>query len=50
MKALGVQDILANSAIRFSIGRFTTQDEIFQIIAQVQEQVKRLRELSPLSW
>lgn len=49
MKALGVQDILANSAIRFSIGRFTTQDEIFQIIAQVQEQVKRLRELSPLS-
>jgi cysteine desulfurase len=48
LRALGRNDELAHSSIRFTIGRYTTQEEIDYIIARVMEKVSRLRELSPL--
>jgi len=46
--ALGRSKPLARSALRFSLGRFTTLDEIDYTVARVQAAVTRLRELSPL--
>ena len=48
LRALGRDDELAHSSIRFTIGRFTTEDEIDYVIDVVHKQVNRLRELSPL--
>ena len=48
LRALGRNDELAHSSIRFTIGRYTTQEEIDYIIARVREKVTKLRELSPL--
>ncbi len=48
LRALGRDDELAHSSIRFTIGRFTTAEEIDYVIEMMREQVKRLRELSPL--
>ncbi|HEB95818.1 MAG TPA: IscS subfamily cysteine desulfurase [Sedimenticola thiotaurini] len=48
LRAIGREDELAHSSIRFTIGRFTTEEEIDYVIALVREQVTRLRELSPL--
>ena len=48
LRALGREDELAHSSIRFTIGRFTTQEEIDYVVAKVRDQVERLRELSPL--
>ena len=48
LRALGREDELAHSSIRFTIGRFTTQQEIDYVVAKVRHQVERLRELSPL--
>ncbi|MEN8175388.1 MAG: IscS subfamily cysteine desulfurase [Pseudomonadota bacterium] len=48
LRALGREDELAHSSIRFSIGRFTTREDIDYVINKVREQVERLRELSPL--
>jgi cysteine desulfurase len=48
LRALGRDDELAHSSIRFTIGRFTTQEEVDQVIEDVRKQVNRLRELSPL--
>jgi cysteine desulfurase len=39
---------LAHSSIRFTIGRFTTPEEIDYVIEITRSQVERLRELSPL--
>jgi len=48
LRALGRDDELAHSSIRFTIGRFTTEEEIDYVLGQVRAQVDRLRELSPL--
>ncbi len=48
LRALGRSDELAHSSIRFSIGRFTTAEEIDDTIEYVREAIGKLRELSPL--
>jgi cysteine desulfurase len=48
LRALGREDELAHSSIRFTLGRFTTQEEVDYAVARIREQVGRLRELSPL--
>ena len=48
LRALGLNDELAHSSLRFSIGRFTTEEDVDQAIASVRTAVEKLRELSPL--
>ncbi|MFM0123158.1 MULTISPECIES: IscS subfamily cysteine desulfurase [unclassified Paraburkholderia] len=48
LRALGRSDELAHSSIRFTLGRFTTGEEVDQVILQVQTTVAKLRALSPL--
>jgi len=46
--ALGLGDDLAHSSIRFSLGRFTTEEDIDIAIKQVSEGVQHMRDLSPI--
>ena len=48
MKSLGLGDELAHSSIRFSLGRFTTEEEVDFAVDRVITEVLRLREMSPL--
>ncbi|MSQ63039.1 MAG: IscS subfamily cysteine desulfurase [Betaproteobacteria bacterium] len=48
LRALGRSDELAHSSIRFTLGRFTTQEEIDYTVNHLRTKVERLRELSPL--
>ncbi|KAI0461637.1 cysteine desulfurase [Komagataella kurtzmanii] len=48
LHALGADDALAHSSIRFGIGRFTTEQEIDYVIDAINQRVQFLRELSPL--
>jgi cysteine desulfurase len=48
LRALGMNDELAHSSLRFSIGRFTTEQDVDTAVAKVREAVGKLRELSPL--
>lgn len=48
LRALGLNDEMAHSSIRFSFGRFTTEEEVDYAAAQVRTAVEKLRELSPL--
>lgn len=48
LRALGREDELAHSSIRFSIGRYTTAEDIDYVIRHMRTAVEKLRELSPL--
>jgi len=48
LHALGADDALAHSSIRFGIGRFTTEAEIDYVIKAINERVDFLRKMSPL--
>ena len=48
LRALGRNDELAHSSIRFSIGRFTTEEEIDFLVKLLHDKIGKLRELSPL--
>ncbi|WP_088285795.1 IscS subfamily cysteine desulfurase [Ideonella sp. A 288] len=48
LRALGLNDEVAHSSIRFSIGRFSTEADIDAAIEQARSTVERLRALSPL--
>jgi cysteine desulfurase len=48
LRALGRSDELAHSSIRFSVGRFTTREEVDYAIDLLKRKVAKLREMSPL--
>ena len=48
LRALGLNDELAHSSLRFSFGRFTTEEDVDQAAQSVRHAVDKLRELSPL--
>ncbi|KAJ2083019.1 cysteine desulfurase [Coemansia sp. RSA 988] len=48
LRALGAEDDMAHSSIRFGLGRFTTESEVDYVVDNVQAHVTRLREMSPL--
>lgn len=48
LRAIGADEDLAHSSIRFGIGRFTTEEEIDYTVERTVKHVKRLREMSPL--
>ncbi|QYJ76638.1 MULTISPECIES: IscS subfamily cysteine desulfurase [Shewanella] len=48
LRALGLSDEMAHSSIRFSIGRFTTEEEVDYAIGIIQGSIGKLREMSPL--
>ena len=48
LRALGLNDELAHSSLRFSFGRFSTEEEVDHAVVQVRNAVEKLRELSPL--
>ncbi len=48
LRALGRDDQLAQASIRFSVGRFTTAEEVDFAIAEVCDQVTRMRDLAPV--
>ena len=48
LRAMGVNDDLIHTSIRFGFGRFTTEEEIDYVSGRVVENVNRLRDLSPL--
>lgn len=48
LRALGLNDELAHSSLRITVGRFTTAEEIDYAVEKIHEAVAKLRELSPL--
>jgi cysteine desulfurase len=48
LRALGRSDELAHSSIRFTVGRFTTAEEVDYVVALMKDKIGKLRELSPL--
>ena len=48
LRALGLNDEMAHSSLRFSIGRFTTEENVDFAIGKIRAAVEKLRELSPL--
>jgi cysteine desulfurase len=48
LRALGRSDELAHSSIRFTLGRFTTQEEVDFTVDHLKSKVAKLRDLSPL--
>ena len=48
LRALGVDEELAHTSIRFGIGRFTTEEEIDYAVEVISRSINKLREMSPL--
>lgn len=48
LRALGRNDELAHSSIRFTLGRFTTEADIDYTVALLKERIQKLRDMSPL--
>lgn len=48
LRALGLDDELAHSSVRFSFGRYTTEEEIDYAVEQIRVAVTKLRDMSPL--
>ena len=48
LRALGVEEELAHTSLRFGIGRYTTEAEIDYAVATLKSHVNKLREMSPL--
>ena len=48
LKSHGLNDELAHSSMRFSLGRFNTEDEVDFVINKLCAEVERLRDMSPL--
>jgi cysteine desulfurase len=48
LRALGVSEELAHTSLRFGIGRFTTEDDVLNIVDSVILHVERLRDMSPI--
>jgi len=48
LRALGAEEDMAHSSIRFGIGRFTSEDEVRYTVERTVKEVTRLREMSPL--
>src|SRR5213594_4554014 len=48
LRALGRSDELAHSSIRFTVGRFTTEEEVDYTVDLIKRKIAKLRELSPL--
>jgi len=48
LRAIGRNDELAHSSIRFTLGRFTTEEEVDYVIPLLRNKIEKLRELSPL--
>ena len=47
LTGMGLSDVLAASSLRFSVGRFTAEDEVLAAAARVKIAVERLRALAP---
>ena len=48
LRAIGVEEELAHTSIRFGLGRFNSEEEVDYTVRRVVEEVRRLRDLSPL--
>ena len=48
LRALGTEEDMAHSSIRFGIGRFTTEEEVDYCVERCVKHVERLRNMSPL--
>jgi cysteine desulfurase len=48
LRALGLDDELAHTSIRFGLGRFNTAEEVAYTVERIVQEVRRLRALSPV--
>ena len=48
LRAMGLNDELAHSSLRITVGRYTTRDEVDYVVDRIRENVERLRAMSPL--
>ncbi|HXJ19756.1 MAG TPA: IscS subfamily cysteine desulfurase [Polyangia bacterium] len=48
LRAVGVEEEMAHTSIRFGLGRFNTEEEVDYVTKLIVDKVKKLRELSPL--
>jgi cysteine desulfurase len=48
LRAIGVNEELAHTSLRFGFGRFSTQQDVDRLVVKLVKEVNRLRDLSPL--